>query len=44
MLANTKKYLVAGVGIAIVIAIAASFTSYLGQFEQVQEQGSGTTI
>ena len=38
MLANTKKYLVAGVGIAIVIAIAASFTSYLGQFEQVQKQ------
>ena len=35
---NTKKYLVAGVGIAIVIAIAASFTSYLGQFEQVQKQ------
>lgn len=37
-MANTKKYLVAGVGIAIVIAIAASFTSYLGQFEQVQKQ------
>ena len=44
MLANTKKYLVAGVGIAIVIAIAASFTSYLGQFEQLQQQDSGTTI
>ena len=37
-MANTKKYLVAGVGIAIVIAIAASFTAYLGQFEQVQKQ------
>ena len=37
-MANTKKYLVAGVGIAIVIAIAASFTAYLWQFEQVQKQ------
>ena len=38
MLANTKKYVVAGVGIAVVIVIAISFTSYLGQFEQVQKQ------
>ena len=32
-MANTKKYLVAGVGAAIVIAIGLSFTLYLGQFE-----------
>jgi protein-disulfide isomerase len=32
--ANTKKYLVIGIGIAIVIALGASFTSYIGQFEQ----------
>jgi|TARA_B110000014_G_C20035977_1_gene538208 protein-disulfide isomerase len=38
LLANTKKYLVAGVGVAIIIAIAASFTSYLGQIEDVQKQ------
>ena len=42
MLANTKKYVVAGVGIAVVIVIAISFTSYLGQFEQVQKQDSTT--
>ena len=34
MLANTKKYVVAGVGVMIVVALAISFTSYLGQFEQ----------
>ena len=33
-MANTKKYLVIGIGIAIVIALGASFTSYIGQFEQ----------
>jgi len=33
-LSNTKKYVVAGVGVMIVIALAISFTSYLGQFEQ----------
>lgn len=37
-MANIKKYIVAGIGIAVVIAIAISFTSYLGQFEQVQKQ------
>ena len=37
-MANTKKYVIAGIGIAIVIVIGASFTSYLGQFEQVQKQ------
>jgi len=37
-LANIKKYTVAGIGIAVVIVIAISFTSYLGQFEQVQKQ------
>ena len=36
---NGKKYTVAGVGVAIVIAIAISFTSYLGQFEQAENQG-----
>ena len=41
-MANTKKYVVAGVGIAVVIVIAISFTSYLGQFEQVQKQDSTT--
>ena len=33
-MAHTKKYLVIGIGIAIVIALGASFTSYIGQFEQ----------
>jgi len=33
-LSNTKKYVVAGVGVMIVVALAISFTSYLGQFEQ----------
>lgn len=37
-MANIKKYTVAGIGIAVVIVIAISFTSYLGQFEQVQKQ------
>ena len=37
-MANIKKYIVAGIGIAVVIVIAISFTSYLGQFEQVQKQ------
>ena len=41
-MANTKKYVVAGVGIAVVIVIAISFTSYLGQFEQVQKQDNTT--
>ena len=36
MLANTKKYVVIGVGFAIVIGLALSFTSYLNQFDQVQ--------
>ena len=35
---NTKKYLVAGVGIVIVVAIMVSFTSYLGQIEEIQKQ------
>ena len=35
---NGKKYTVAGVGVAIVVAIAISFTSYLGQFEQAETQ------
>ena len=33
-MSNTKKYVVAGVGVMIVVALAISFTSYLGQFEQ----------
>ena len=33
-MSNTKKYVVAGVGVLIVVALAFSFTSYLGQFEQ----------
>ena len=37
-MANTKKYVIAGIGIAIVIVIGASFTSYLGQIEEVQKQ------
>ena len=33
-MADKKKAIVAIVGIAIVVAIAASFTSYIGQVEQ----------
>ena len=42
---NGKKYTVAGVGVAIVIAIAISFTSYLGQFAtNTTEYNSSSTI
>ena len=41
-MSNSKKYLVAGVGIAIVIAIGISFTSYLGQFEDPSQITSTT--
>ena len=37
-MSSTKKYLVAGVGVAIVIAIVASSTSYLGQIDEMQKQ------
>ena len=35
---NGKRYAVAVAGISIVVAIAISFTSYLGQIEQVERQ------
>ena len=37
-MANKKKYVVAGIGAIIVVALAISFTSYLGQFEQIEKQ------
>ena len=46
MLANTKKYVVIAVAIAIVIGVSASFSSYITQVEQQTQnnQDVGQTL